>query len=142
VDRPADPMGLIERMIAPSSAQLLRYVCTGLGVTALGAAIYYTLAEFAGVSPLVANSIAWITGIVVGYFLHSQFSFRGHGERDNLARTGSRFLIVNVIGYLLNSLWVWLLVERLGGANWWPIIPMIFVTPFSTFVLHRRWTFG
>lgn len=137
-------MRLLERLnlSVADGAQLLRYGFTGLGVTALGAAIYYSCAEFLDIAPLIANSIAWIVGIVVGYVLHSQFSFRGHGERDNLARTGSRFVIVNVIGYLLNSLWVWLLVEHLGGANWWPVLPMIFVTPLATFALHRKWTFG
>ena len=121
---------------------MLRYGVVGGGVTALGAAIYYGCAEFLGVAPLIANSIAFIIGILVGYVVHSQISFRGHGSRDSVARTGTRFLIVNLVGYAFNSLWVWSLVERLDGPNWWPVVPMVFVTPLVTFLMHRRWTFG
>ncbi|WP_246263118.1 GtrA family protein [Parasphingopyxis algicola] len=125
-----------------AATQLVRYGLTGGFVTALGAAIYYGCAEFLDIYPLVANSIAWITGVVVGYILHSQFSFRGHGRRDNVGRTGGRFIAVNIVGFAINSLWVWSLVELLGGANWWPLIPMVIATPLITFLLHRYWTFG
>ena len=37
---------------------------------------------------------------------------------------------------------VWLLVERLDGPNWWPILPNVFLVPLVTFGLHRRWTYG
>lgn len=123
-------------------AQLLRYGVVGLCVTMLGAAIYYGCAEFLHIAPLIANSIAWLVGIVVGYGVHSRISFRGQGERGDLKRTGTRFIVVNLIGYALNSFWVWLLVEWIGGANWWPVLPMILLTPLSTFLLHRHWTFG
>lgn len=123
-------------------AQLVRYGFTGGFITALGAAIYYGCAEFLGIYPLVANSIAWITGVVIGYILHSQFSFRGHGSRDNIGRTGGRFLAVNLVGYAINSFWVWTLVEWMDGPNWWPLLPMVIATPLMTFLLHRRWTFG
>jgi hypothetical protein len=35
-----------------------------------------------------------------------------------------------------------MLVKQLGGPTWWPIIPFIFVTPWVTFALHRRWVYG
>ena len=60
---------------------------------------------------------------------------------DDHAATGTRFVTVNIVGYLLNSFWVWLLVERLGGPTWWPILPNLALTPLMTFWLHRYWTF-
>ena len=122
--------------------QLVRYGIIGLAITALGQAVYYILAESGTTSPLAAIAIAWVVGIVVGYFAHGWISFAGHGERDDHAATGMRFVVVNLVGYLLNSFWVWLLVERLDGPTWWPIIPNVVLTPLMTFVLHRRWTFG
>jgi len=122
-------------------AQLVRYGVIGAAITALGQAVYYILAETRTTSPLVAIAIAWIVGIIVGYFAHGWISFAGHGERDDHAATGTRFVVVNLIGYLLNSFWVWLLVEHLGGPTWWPIVPNIALTPLMTFWLHRRWTF-
>ena len=77
---------------------------------------------------------------MVGYFAHGWISFAGHGTRDHHAATGTRFVAVNIVGYLLNSFWVWLLVERLG-PTWWPIVPNLALTPLMTFWLHRYWTF-
>ena len=121
--------------------QLIRYAIIGAAITAGGQAIYYVLAESRTTSPLVAIAIAWIAGVVVGYFAHGWISFAGHGERDDHGRMGFRFVLVNLIGYAINSFWVWLLVERLAGATWWPILPNIALTPLMTFWLHRRWTF-
>jgi putative flippase GtrA len=125
-----------------AAAQLVRYVIIGGLITALGAAIYYGCAEFLGIEPLIANLIAFIVGVIIGYVAHSQVSFRGHGERDDLARTGGRFIAVNLFGLSLNSFWVWSLVHWAQGPNWWPIVPMVFVTPLATFLMHRHWTFG
>lgn len=122
--------------------QLSRYGVIGAAITILGQLIYYVLAETRTTSPLVAIAIAWIVGVIVGYFAHGWISFRGHGERSDHGRIGARFVAVNVFGYVLNSFWVWLLVERFDGPNWWPIIPNIVLTPLLTFVLHRRWTYG
>jgi putative flippase GtrA len=123
-------------------AQLVRYGMIGIAITALGQAIYYVLAETRTTSPLVAIAIAWIVGVIVGYFAHGWISFRGHGERDDHGRMGIRFVVVNLIGYAINSFWVWLLVERLAGPTWWPIVPNVALTPLMTFWLHRRWTFN
>ena len=132
----------IDPQARAAAAQLIRYVVIGGFVTALGAAVYYGCAEFLRIEPLIANLIAFIVGIIVGYVLHSRVSFRGHGQRDDLTRTGGRFVAVNLIGLCLNSFWVWSLVHWAHGANWWPIVPMVFVTPLSTFLMHRHWTFG
>ena len=122
--------------------QLIRYAFIGAAITAGGQAIYYALAETRTTSPMVAIAIAWIVGVIVGYFAHGWISFAGHGARDDHAGMSLRFVAVNVIGYAINSFWVWLLVERMGGATWWPIIPNILATPLMTFWLHRRWTFS
>ena len=122
--------------------QLIRYAIIGAAITAGGQAIYYALAETRTTSPLMAIAIAWIVGVIVGYFAHGWISFAGHGARDDHAGMSLRFIAVNLIGYAINSFWVWLLVERLAGATWWPIIPNIALTPLMTFWLHRRWTFS
>lgn len=136
----------VDRALADPEAraavgQLIRYGIIGALITIGGQAIYYALAETRTTSPLVAIAIAWIAGVIVGYFAHGWISFAGHGARDDHAATGGRFVAVNIVGYLLNSFWVWLLVERLGGPNWWPVVPNVALTPLMTFWLHRYWTF-
>ena len=122
--------------------QLFRYAVTGGFVTALGIAVYLFAATVIDVAPLLANVFAYAVCVAVGYVIHSKWSFRGHGRRDNLARTTSRFFLVSLVSFALNSLFVWLLTGPLGGPDWWPTIPMLFVTPFVTFALNRRWVFG
>ena len=122
-------------------AQLVRYAIMGVLITIGGQAIYYVLAETGTTSPLIAIAIAWVIGVIVGYFAHGWISFAGYGARDDHAAIGRRFVTVNLVGYFLNSFWVWLLVERLGGPTWWPIVPNMGLTPLMTFWLHRYWTF-
>jgi putative flippase GtrA len=137
----------VERVLSEAEGReafilVIRSGVIGALITIGGQAIYYGLAETRLASPLLAIAIAWIAGVIVGYFAHGWISFRGHGERDDHARIGTRFVAVNMFGYLLNSFWVWLLVERLGGPNWWPIVPNVVLTPLLTFALHRRWTYA
>lgn len=122
--------------------QLFRFVLTGGFVTVLGAAVYAIPATFFGVPPLLANVAAYLTAATIGYVMHSRWSFRGHGTRDNTARTTGRFLIVSLISFAINSLWVWLLTDAFDLAPWVAVIPMIFFTPIVTFTLNRRWVFG
>jgi putative flippase GtrA len=122
--------------------QLTRYAVTGGFVTALGAGVYWVTATFFGVAPLLANVLAYAIAVALGYVLHSRWSFRGHGRRDNVARTTSRFFVVSLVSFGLNSLFVWVLTGPLQGPTWWPVVPMLFVTPLVTFALNRRWVFA
>jgi putative flippase GtrA len=120
--------------------QVLRYGVTGVGMAALYAAIYAAGAIAMAIPPQLANAAAFIAALISGYLLHSQWTFRGHGHRSSWS--GGRFLIVNFAGYLLNCLWVWLIVDALGGPVAISLVPMVTLTPVFTFLLNRRWTFA
>ena len=122
--------------------QLVRFGAVGFFVTALGAAVYWVTATFMGVAPLLANLLAYAVAVALGYILHSRVSFRGHGSRDNPAKRTGRFMIVSFVSLGLNSLFVGVLTGPLHGPTWWPVIPMLFVTPMVTFALNRQWVFG
>jgi putative flippase GtrA len=121
--------------------QAARYGLAGGIITLLVAASYWAIAEFLSVDPMVSLTIVFLFFTVVSYFAHGEFSFRGHGERDRQHLRLLRFLIVNLVGFAANQFFVWLLVKQLGGPNWWPVLPIIFVTPLLTFTLHRRWVY-
>lgn len=135
---------MIRRLVADPAtrAQLIRFIVAGGAVTVLAVAVYWTLATPFGVSPLLANLAGYVAAVVSGYVLHSRWSFRGHGDRDAPAARSVRFVVVSAISLALNSLWVWLLTGPLGGPTWWPILPMLAITPVVTFVLNRKWVFG
>lgn len=120
----------------------IRYAVAGLVITIAFSVCYWAVAELLRVDPNVALALVFVVFSVVSFVAHGRFSFAGHGERDRPHVRLTRFFIVNILGFLANQFFVWLLVKRLGGATWWPIIPFVFVTPWLTFVLHRRWVYA
>jgi len=120
--------------------QLARFVVSGAFVTALGVGVYALVALVLHWHPQLGNFLAYVIAVATGYFMHSTWSFKGHGSERSHA-TKVRFVIVSVISYALNSLWVWLLFTYLELGRAAPIGPMLFVTPAVTFVLNRQWVF-
>jgi putative flippase GtrA len=120
--------------------QLTRFVVSGAFVTALGVAVYAIVALVLRWHPQLGNFLAYVIAVATGYFMHSQWSFKGHGA-ERTHRTRLRFVVVSLISYALNSFWVWLLFTRLQLGRGAPIVPMLFVTPAVTFILNRQWVF-
>jgi putative flippase GtrA len=123
--------------------QLIRFGLVGGFVTVLYAIVYSPLAKFGITSPQVANFFGYLTAMITGYVLHSRWSFRGHGNRDKPAQTTGKFFIVSLVSYAMNAMFVFLLTDRsmAGGPWWWPLLPILFVTPAVTFMLNRQWVF-
>lgn len=121
--------------------QLIRYGLTGGFVTTLQAAVYWVLADRAGVHPQLANFLGYLVAVASGYVLHGRFTFRGHGSRDRPVARGVRFVAVSLLSLGLNALWVWLCVDLLGWPLWSPVPAMGLVTPALVFVLNRQWVF-
>lgn len=128
--------------ISAIGGQVVRFGMVGGFVTALGVIVYWVPATYFGVAPLLANLLAYAVAVALGYILHSRVSFRGHGSRDRPAQRTGRFFVVSLVSLGLNSLWVGILTGPLGGPTWWPVVPMLFVTPLVTFYMNRQWVFG
>lgn len=121
--------------------QLVRYAITGGLASIVNIGVYQGLAT-GGLDPNAAWTVGFLAAVAVGYVVHSRWSFRGHGARNNLARTGGRFLVVSLVSFGLNQLWVWLLVRHLGLPLWAPYPLVLGVTPLAVFALNRVWVFG
>ena len=122
--------------------QMVRYLISGGLLTFLYSGVYWTLASLFQVPVLLANTAAFLANLCAGWLIHSRWSFAGHGPDRRPRAAYGRFLLVNVAGYALNSLWVWLIVERLGGSVTASLLPIVLVTPPLMFWLNRRWTFS
>lgn len=134
-------LGSIE-LNAALLGQLVRYAFTGGLASIVNIGVYQFLYQFYHLDANLAWAIGFACAVVVGYIVHSRWSFRGHGERDNLARTGARFVVVSLVSFGLNSFWVWLLVRWLGFPYWSPYPLALGVTPLLVFTLNRKWVFG
>ena len=122
--------------------QMARFGLTGVLLTLLVAGGYWIAADVFGVEPMLSMTLNYLVFTCLGYVLHSRFSFRGHGARDNPGARTVRFFVVNTSGFLANQFFIWLLVKQMGGPVWWSVIPIVFVTPLLTFSLNRRWVFA
>lgn len=124
--------------------QLVRFGLVGGFVTGLYVLVYSPLAAFEVTSPQIANLCGYFVAMATGYVLHSRWSFRGHGTRDDTVRTTSRFFVVSLVSLALNAFFVFVLTDStmLDGPWWWPLLPILFVTPLVTFTLNRQWVFG
>jgi putative flippase GtrA len=123
------------------AGQLVRYALTGGLASFVNIGVYWVLA-LRGMDPNLAWGLGYVAAVLVGYVVHSRWSFRGHGRRDNLARTGSRFVLVSLISFALNQFWVWLLVQAWGLPLWAPYPLVLGVTPLVIFALNRKWVFN
>ncbi len=121
--------------------QFIRFIVAGSLVTVIYTLVYSPLAAFRLTSEQVANFLGYLAAMTSGYVLHSRWSFRGHGQSKG--QTTTRFFAVSLVSYVLNSLWVFVLTDdaTLAGPWWWPLVPVLFVTPLVTFALNRYWVF-
>lgn len=122
--------------------QAIRFGVSGGLLTVLVAGGYWVVAQFGHIDPNVSLTLVFVVLSGLGYVLHSRWSFKGHGSRDNAPLRTFKFAVTNVSGFLTNQLFVWWLVKYLGGPTWWPVIPIVLLTPLLTFTLNRRWVFG
>ena len=122
--------------------QLIRYGLAGFAITVAVAASYWAITELLNIDPMISFTIVFLVFSAISYVTHGEYSFKDHGSRDQHHIRMGRFLAVNVLGYLVNQGFIWLLVKQLGGPTWWPTIPMVFVTPLLTFALHRRFVYA
>lgn len=122
--------------------QIIRFGISGGLLTIFVAVGYWAIAEFLSVDPNLSLLIIFVIASGFGYILHSRFSFKGHGARDNPHVRTVKFLTTNCLGFAANQFFVWWLVKQMGGPTWWPIPPIILITPILTFTLNRKWVFG
>ena len=119
--------------------QLVRFAIVGFGLAVVYSAIYWYLATYV-MSPVAAVVIAFLVSVSIGFVLHSRWSFRGHGQREDHALK-VKFVLVQLSGFVLNEIFTWVLTGPMHEPTWWPLIPAIFVTPLATFALNRQLVF-
>jgi len=118
----------------------VRFALVGFFLAGIYSAIYWYLATYV-MAPVIAVAIAFLVAVSIGFVLHSRWSFRGHGKRED-RRMQMKFLAVQGSGFLLNEAFTWVLTGPMDGPTWWPLVPAIFVTPLATYALNRQWVFG
>lgn len=122
--------------------QLARFGITGVGLTLFTVGLAYVLEHYLAASALLAIVLATAVAMCMGYVAHSQWSFKGHGTRDNLPMRLLQFVCVNFIGLAMNMGFTWVLREHYHMSAAMGYLPIIFITPLVSYGLNRAWVFS
>lgn len=118
--------------------QFVKFTVVGAAGTAGHYATLLPLVEVAGVGPVAATCVGSVCGAFINYILNYRYTF---ASRQCHRQTAMRFLVVALVGGVLNLVFVWLGVEY-AGYNY--LIVQLVATGtvlLSNFLLNKHWTF-
>jgi len=128
----------------PMLGQLIRFGIAGGVSTLIYSAVYLplTLYVFSRHHAVYAVPFAFAVAVTVGYFLHSRWSFKGHGSGESGPAQQAKFVMVQSSGMALNAAITWVGTALLGYPAWVPLLPAVACATIFTFILNRWLVFG
>ena len=118
--------------------QLLRYCLAGVTHNLVGYLLYLTATYF-GVEPKVAVSVLFLPAVAVSFLLNRTWAFK---DRNPMAGSAWRFLLVYAGGYLVNLAVLAIFVDRLGYPHQWVQGFAIIGIAGTTFLVNRYFVFS
>lgn len=124
--------------------QLVRFGIAGGISTILYSAVYLPLTTFVfdRAHAVYAVPFAFAVAVTAGFFLHSRWSFKGHGTREPGGVQQAKFVAVQGTGMALNAIITWIGTALLGYPAWVPLLPAIALATIITFLLNRYLVFS
>jgi putative flippase GtrA len=124
--------------------QLIRFGIAGAISTLIYSAVYLPLTTFVFERDhaVYAVPFAFAVAVTAGFFLHSRWSFKGHGTRDPGGKQQAKFVTVQASGMALNAAITWVGTALLGYPAWAPLVPAVLLATIFTFILNRWLVFG
>lgn len=124
--------------------QILRFGIAGGLSTLIYSAVYLPLTTwvFPREHAVYAVPFAFLVAVTAGFFLHSRWSFKGHGTRHPGMRQQVQFVGVQGSGMALNALITWIGTAQFGLPAWAPLLPAIALATIFTFILNRWLVFA
>lgn len=118
-------------------AQLVSFALIGL---LTNGALYgfYLWLTYVGATPLVAMSMAYVTGVALSFILNGRITFVG---RSSGRQAFIRFIVAYGFGYIFNAAGLVLAISGLGVPHYWAQLFMIGATAVFLFILQRWWVF-
>ncbi len=118
--------------------QLATFATVGVVATIVHVIVGVSLNRLAGMSPLMANLIAFAAATCVTLFSNSRFTFKGHHKGASDLAKG---LITVLIGLALNQVIVLIITRYIGLPYEAALFAVIIIVPIATFLLFKFWAF-
>jgi len=124
--------------------QLVRFGIAGGVSTLIYSAVYLPLSlyVFDRDHAVYAVPFSFAVAVTVGFFLHSRWSFKGHGARAPGGSQQIKFVGVQASGMALNAVITWVGTALLGYPAWVPLLPAVALATIFTFILNRWLVFA
>lgn len=143
--RPEVPRGRQQRGLR-WLVQYLKFGTVGGAATGTHVLVYVGMIEGAALRPLVANVVAFCAATGVSFLGHFYWTFRD--ETSARIPSGSprhavcaKFVLSALIGFALNALGVYVVVDVLALPYLYAPLLMVSVVPLLVFVLNKWWVF-
>jgi putative flippase GtrA len=130
---------LMQLRRSPLMAQFLSFAWVGAIATVAQYVILIGLVQFADARPAIASGLGYAAGATVNYLLNYHYTFASN--RTHLQAV-MKFMIVALIGLVVNSLIVAVATERLGLFYLLAQVIATGVVLLWNFTANRFWTFG
>jgi putative flippase GtrA len=128
--------------LASLVTQAGRFGVVGVAATAAHLGIYFCLAEYLHLAPLVANTIAFVLAFCISFMGQAGWTFRDHADSQWItSHRLLRFLIASIAGFASNTLIVAIVVIWCGLPSAYALPFMAILVPAALFLLNRYWVF-
>ncbi|WP_300857385.1 GtrA family protein [uncultured Clostridium sp.] len=101
--------------------------------------IIFAILNICGVYYLVSNFIAYIVATINSYIWNSKWVFKYNGERRN--ETTIKFIVLNLIGLVLNTSILYLLVDKLLVDKLIALIITTLIVMVINYIANKMWVF-
>ncbi len=127
-----------DAQMAQSMQQLIRYGFVGV-VSNLSIYCIYLLITYRGVEPKTAMTLMYLFGATISFIGNRKWTF---AHRGDAIRAAMRYVSAHLIGYLLNLLIIFILVDRLGYSHQWVQAAAIIVVAGLLFLIFKYFVFS
>ncbi|MEE4279335.1 MAG: GtrA family protein [Halieaceae bacterium] len=109
-------------------AAFFRFACVGVAMAAIDISLLYLLKDQTGFNNYTARLLSYSAGLLVGYFLNRNFTFRHVSNDRHVADEFARFISVHLTGGLINlgiySLVIFFAEQMALSRLWQALIPL------------------
>lgn len=117
--------------------KFMKYSFVGCISTLIYFLSVFVLVEFFDKDPLLGSAISFIIMTYISFLLNKKFTFESDFSHKKLLR----FLIVSTVGFILNFLIMFTMVNVLSFHYSIGELVTILVIPLINFTLNNYWTF-
>lgn len=118
--------------------QLLRFGLVGLAANAVGFLLYAGITRL-GLSPQATVAVLYPIGALLGYLANKRLTFN---YRGGWWSSGWRYVLVQVVGMVINLLMLWLFADIAGIDHHWVQAAAIVVVAAYLFLVMRWYVFA